>query len=150
MSNKRKEHDARKVEAQRRANERATVRAETTGRGVKRFSSFVGNWFHMLFSNLRFSLTLRIALHYSGQVLGTTLFVLLVFSVVFGVAQIPSVDSAMDALAAQKPANGYHYTVEQLTSLPVNEARLLQEPLPDDANGFFQTIQLAFSEFSVP
>jgi len=150
MSNKHKEREARRVEAQRRASDRATVRAETTGRGFGRLTSFVRNWFGMLFSNLRFSLTLRIALHYSSQLLRTTLLLLLTFTVVFAVAQIPAMNAAMDEVAAMPPENGSHYTRQQLARLPVNEAYLLEEPLPDNADGFWQTVQMALSNVDVP
>lgn len=150
MSNKHKEREARRVEAQRRASDRATVRAETTGRGFGRLSSFVRNWFGMLFSNLRFSLTLRIALHYSSQLLRTTLLLLLTFTVVFAVAQIPAINEAIDEVAAMPPENGLHYTRQQLARLPVNEAYLLEEPMPDNADGFWQSVQLALSNVDVP
>ncbi len=131
------------MEAQRRADNRATARAETKGKGLTRLPAYFRMRFHMALSTLRFSLTLRIALHYSGQLLGTTLFMLTVFTIVFGVAQIPSAQSTMDAVAAMKPQNGLYYTAEQLTGLPVNEAYLLAEPLPDDINGFFESVRLS-------
>ncbi|HPS80935.1 MAG TPA: HAMP domain-containing sensor histidine kinase, partial [Candidatus Limiplasma sp.] len=146
MSNKRSEHEARRQEAQRKAEARATVRAETTGKGFRRLTSYVGNWFGLLFSSLRFSLTLRIAMHYSTQLLSTTVFVLLVFTVVFGVAQLPTVDATVDAITAEAPADGLHYAAEQLGGLPVNSAYLLETPLPENMNGYLEQLKLAFSQ----
>ena len=121
------------------------MRAETTGKGVHRITSYVGNWFAVLFSNLRFSLTLRIAMHYSTQLLSTTVFMLLVFTVVFGVAQLPTVDATVEAITASAPADGLRYQAAQLAGLPVNEAYLMETPLPEDAKGFFQQVELVFS-----
>jgi len=148
MSIKRNEREARREEAKRRATDRATLRAETTGKGVTRFTSFIGNWFSMLLSNLRFSLTLRIALHYSSQLLGTTLLFLLVFSTVFGIAQIPSIQTTLDALAAMEPENGLHYTIEQRQGLPIYDAYLLEAPFPDDFDGFMQAFKLAINNLN--
>jgi len=150
MKRKHNEHNARRQEAERKASERATVRAETTGKGIKRLTNYVANWFGMLFSNIRFSLTLRIAMHYSGQLIGTTLFTLFVFTVAFGIAQIPVVDSATEAIVAMSPANVLHYTDQQLSRLPVNEAYLLEEPLPETLDGFMQQVKLAFTKLETP
>lgn len=126
------------------------MRAETTGRGLKRLSSYVGNWASHLLSTLRLSLTLRIALHYSSQLLGTTAFVLFVFSAVFFGAQVPWVQSTLDVVAAEQPAAGLRYTAEQLIHLPVNEAYLLEEPLPDDFGGVVQSVTLALHNLQSP
>lgn len=146
MSRKHQEREARQQEAQRRATEHAALFAETKGRGFFRLTSFVGNWVHMLFSNLRFSLTLRIALHYAGQLLRTSVLMLLVFTVVFGVAQLPAVDATVETIAAAPPADGKTYTAEQLRGLPVYGAYLLPEPLTDDAKGIMESVRIAFSQ----
>lgn len=150
MKRKRYEHEARRREAERKATDRATVRAETTGKGIKRLTNYVTNWFGMLFSNLRFSLTLRIAMHYSGQLISTTIFTLLVFTVAFGVSQLPMVDTTAEAIAAMAPADGLRYTEPQLTRLSVNDAYLLEAPLSEDMEGFFQQMKLAVSELNTP
>ena len=150
MSHKHQERDARKQEAQRRATERAAVRAETTGRGVRRMSSYITNWFSMLFSNLRFSLTLRIAIHFSGQLIRTSFFMLLVVTIMLGVAQIPTIGNVVDTLTTMKPQDGLHYAQAQLSGLPVNEAYLLSEPLPQDIDGVIAGIKLAFSQIDSP
>ena len=146
MSHKHKEREARHVEAQRRADERATARAEISGRGLTRLPAYIRRRFQTALSNLRFSLTLRIALHYSSQLLGTTSFMLLVFTLVFGAAQIPSAERTLDAVAAMKPAGGLAYTAQQLVGLPVNEAYLLAEPLQDGFAGFFESVRLSLAD----
>lgn len=146
MSHKHKEREARRQEAQRRASERAELRAETTGRGFSKLASFFTNWARMLLSNLRFSLSLRIAIYSGAQLLRTTFFFLLVFTVVFAVALLPTVDRTMDAILVQTPSAGLHYTPEQLERLPVHEAYLLTEPYPDSFEGFMDAVRLAFSQ----
>lgn len=143
MSHKKQEREARREDAKRRADDRATVRAETTGKGLSRLTSFIGNWISMLFSSLRFSLTLRIAIHSSAQLLRTTFLILLAFTVVFVIAQLPTVDATIDAISAQAPGDGLTYTAEQLVGLPVNSAYLLEEPFPDTFSGFLQGVQIA-------
>ena len=143
MKHKKKEREARREDARRRADDRATVRAETTGKGLSRLTSFIGNWVSMVFSNLRFSLTLRIALHSSAQLLRTTLLVIFAFTVVFGIAQLPTIDATIDAISAQVPGDGLTYTAEQLVGLPVNGAYLLEEPIPDTFSGFWQGVKIA-------
>jgi len=144
---------ARQAEKQKRAAERAARREqkkETHEPRPQQRPGIIGRWFGKVFSNLRFSLTLRIALHYSGQLLNTTLLVLLVFTVVFAVAQIPTVNDTLDALAAVRPADGQSYTAQQLTGLPLNGAYLLEEPLPEGAQGFIDGVKLAFSAWESP
>ncbi|MEG2252763.1 MAG: hypothetical protein RSC98_06960 [Clostridia bacterium] len=57
-------------------------------------------------SNLRLSLTLRIALHYAGQLLRSTLTVLLVGMLALCVAQVPMVNKALDELNLMTPQGG--------------------------------------------
>jgi hypothetical protein len=139
-SSRKEDRRARRAEADRRAGERAAARAKAKGQGRATVRIFIGQWFRSIFSNLRFSLTLRIALHYSGQLLHTTVLILLAFTVAYGIAQIPSVNQTLDAVAAVAPADGNAYTAGQLTGLPLNGAYLLDEPLPDDVNGFIDAV----------
>jgi signal transduction histidine kinase len=48
------------------------------------------------------------------------------------------------------PADGNAYAAAQLTGLPLNGAYLLDEPLPDDVNGFIDSVKLAFSDWDTP
>ena len=57
---------------------------------------------------------------------------LVIFTIVFAIAQIPSVNATFDTLAAIAPADGQTYTAEQLSDLPVNEAYYLDTPLSED------------------
>lgn len=98
-----------------------------------------------LLSNLRFSLTLRIALHYAGRLLRSSLLVLLVFTVVYTLAHVPGVHRALDTLGESPPEVGLQYSSLQLAGLPLREAYLLEEALPDGAEGIRQRIGLAFS-----
>lgn len=102
-----------------------------------------------LLSNLRFSLTLRVAIHYAGQLLRSTLTVLLVVTVVFTVAQVPTVTSALDAIEEAPPAAEGHYSKQQLMGLPVTDAYLLAGPLSGDWQGLLAKVEMAFSEFSI-
>lgn len=117
--------------------------------GFKRSLSRAERWPSKLLSNLRFSLTLRVAIHYAGQLLRTTFFVLLVFTVAFFLAQAPTVVSSMDQLAEIEPLAGREYSTEQLSSMPMERAYYVEEPISSDWNGFVQKISLAFSEFSI-
>jgi two-component system sensor histidine kinase ArlS len=103
-------------------------------------------WMRTALSNLRFSLTLRIALHYCAQLLKTTILVWFAFTAIYAVAQIPAANAVLDQIAVMAPADGEAYTAEQLTRLPVNGAYLLSEPIPQDFDGVVATVQLAFSD----
>lgn len=100
-------------------------------------------------SNLRLSLTLRIALHYAGQLLLTTLPVLLGLMLALCAAQIRPVTEAMDTLAALRPAEGTVYAQEQLIGLPFEEAYVLEKPLPEGLSGLWPKLTLAFSQTSL-
>lgn len=101
--------------------------------------------FSKLLSNLRFSLTLRIALHYGGQLLRTTVPVLLVLTATLVVAEVPRATRAIDALAETPPALEERYSPQQLASLGIDEAYLLREPLPGGLQGWGPKLALAFS-----
>ncbi|MDD3921508.1 MAG: HAMP domain-containing sensor histidine kinase, partial [Eubacteriales bacterium] len=120
--------------------------AKANRRHFLRAVQLMGLHIRKIFSNLRFSLTLRIAVHYSLQLLKTTFFMLLVVTAMFAVAQIPTVNSTMDALAAMAPADGDAYSSAQLVGLPLNGAYVLSEPLPEGIAGFGQALTLAFSQ----
>ncbi|MDD3411964.1 MAG: HAMP domain-containing sensor histidine kinase [Eubacteriales bacterium] len=145
MSKKKREREARKADRERMARERAAVREGAQGKGINRLSSYIHGWASTALSNLRFSLTLRIALHYCGQLLSTTVLVWLAFTVVFAAAQAPSVDAAFDALAAQSPAQENQYAAEQLVGLPLTDAYVQPEPVGDDMKAFFERVGCAWS-----
>lgn len=109
------------------------------------------NWIHFgfarLFCNLRFSLTLRIALHYAGRLLSTTFRTVLIVTVVFVIAQVPVAFRALDALEEMPPQEGNVYVSEQLAGLPVAHAYVMEQPIEDTIRGFGQKVKLAFSEW---
>ena len=107
-------------------------------------------WPSQLLSNLRFSLTLRIAIHFGGQLLRTTFFVMLVFTVAFGVAQMPWMHNAVNQIAERKPLEGREYSASQLSDVPAERAYYLPAPLPGGFGGFSQRLRLMVSEFHLP
>ncbi|MCE5343421.1 MAG: HAMP domain-containing histidine kinase [Eubacteriales bacterium] len=147
MKNNYKElREARHAEARRRKAERIAAQAQPDAQKLRHVFTHPRRWLRTMLSNLRFSLTLRIALHYSIQLFKTTFLILLVFTIVYATAQIPSVNATLDTLAALAPADGEVYSAQQLVGLPLNGAYLLPEPLPTDAKGFFASVRLAFSD----
>ncbi len=164
MKNKRAEEQKVKIaERAKKRVERKQAKANpvppTTGNAkgkaqpLKRIRRMLGCIGHMLlsvFSNLRFSLSLRIAIHYSFQLLKTTFMVLLVVTVLFIVAQIPTINTTLDTLAAMPPANGSSYSQQQLIGLPLNSAYILDEPFPDGIAGMVKNMQLSLSELDSP
>ncbi|MFR5853576.1 MAG: hypothetical protein ACLUE8_04185 [Lachnospiraceae bacterium] len=99
-----------------------------------------------LLSNLRLSLVLRVALYASGQLLRTTLPMLLAVSVAFFAAQGPMLNQAIDRVLAEQPAQTGAYSAEQLTSQPFSAVYVLETPLEDDLRGWPGRIGLFFSE----
>lgn len=99
-----------------------------------------------LFSNLRLSLTLRISLHYAGQLLKTTIFMLAAVMLALTLAQLPAVNATMDALADMEPADGDMYSAEQLAPLDAESARLSDELLEDNLPDLTRKLVLSFSE----
>ena len=81
-----------------------------------------------LLSNLRLSLVLRVALYASGQLLRTTLPMLLAVSVAFFAAQGPMLNQAIDRVLAEQPAQTSAYSAEQLTSQPFSAVYVLETP----------------------
>ena len=61
-------------------------------------------------SNLRLSLTFRIALHYCWQLLSTTLLTCLIVSVIFGCVQFLDMQQTAIRICAAQPDDGVNYT----------------------------------------
>ncbi|MDD3334701.1 MAG: HAMP domain-containing sensor histidine kinase [Eubacteriales bacterium] len=114
---------------------------------LNRCSESVHRSLMRVLSNLRLSLTLRIAIYAAGQLLRSTLLVLLIAAVALCVAQVPAVDQAVDTVLAVEPAGAKAYTEEQLRNLPFAEVYLLPEPYPDGLAGFARQLGLMFSDF---
>ncbi|MFH1512406.1 MAG: HAMP domain-containing sensor histidine kinase [Bacillota bacterium] len=105
----------------------------------------IGSLFSRIFSSFRFSLTLRIAIHSSLQLLRTALAILFIFTVAYTVAQFPVIHRTFDTVDNLVPADGRRFTDGQIMHLSVSEAYYADEPLADDFNGFFEKIGLTGS-----
>lgn len=123
--------------------EKAPVKKESA---INRFSVSLHGFLVKGLSNLRMSLTLRIALHYAAQLLRTTLLLLAVLMVAVCAAYVPRVSRAMDELAALQPSNSTAYAAEQLWNLPFSEAYYLESRLPSGWAGIGPRVSLAFSK----
>lgn len=126
------------------------VHEKTKESAINRFSSSLHAILSKGVSNLRMSLTLRIALHYASQLLRTTIPMLLVLMIALAISYVPAMERAMDELAGLEPEEGLSYTAEQLNGLPFSQAYLLEEPLLDGFSGLGQRISLLGSRFSSP
>ena len=115
--------------------------------GLDRFSHAVHATLVRLMSNLRLSLTLRIALHFAGQLLLTTVPVLVVAMGALCVAQVPAADRALEALSALTPGSDGVFASADLEGLPFTEAYLLPEPFDGGLAGLTQRLVLLFSDF---
>ena len=110
---------------------------------INRLSDWTHNLLMEAVSHLRLSLTLRIALHYAGQLLRTTIPVMLVISFALCCLEIVPMREALYQVAALEPAQERVYSPEQLTYLTATEAHLTEEPYPDGWDGFVQRIKLS-------
>ena len=96
-----------------------------------------------ILSNLRFSLTFRIALHYAWQLLRTTFSYLLIMILVYAFAQAPGMSRTIRRVAALEPANGEAYTAEQIMEEGV-EARRVSGALPKGMDRLWEQVRVAF------
>ncbi len=115
--------------------------------GLNKLSAIMHTTLVKMLSNLRLSLTLRIALHYVGELLLTMIPVLLAAMIALSVAQIPKVNQALDALESMRPAQEDVFTGEQLNGLPFAEVKLISLAYDGGIAGFGQRIGLMFSDF---
>lgn len=99
-----------------------------------------------LLSNLRLSLVLRVALYASGQMLRTTLPMLLTVCVAFFAAQGLALDRSVDRVLAEQPAQESAYDSAQLKDHPFSAVYVLETPLEDGLRGWPGRIGLFFSE----
>ena len=127
----------------------AERRGDSADAWINRLSAWLHSWLVNGMSNLRLSLTLRIALLYAGQLLKTTIPVVLVLMLALCAAEIPTANEAMDALDAVRPLNGMTYSAEQLAGLPFSEAWLMDEPMTGGIAGLGEKIGLMFSQFAL-
>ncbi|MGN0746620.1 MAG: sensor histidine kinase, partial [Aristaeellaceae bacterium] len=106
-------------------------------RGFNRASGRTHRLLTGIMSNFRMSLTFRIALHYSGQLLRTTLPMLLVISVVFFALQAATLEDDLLRLRCEAPAvrNVFDQSAIQNSHM---QAWLGTPPVDEDADGYFR------------
>ena len=112
-----------------------------------RLSAYTHSWFVRCLSSLRLSLTLRISLLYAGQLLKTTVPVLLVLMLSLCAAEIPTVKENISMISSVKPLNGLSYTQEQLAGTAFAEAWLLNEPIEKGLRGEKERLGMLFSKW---
>ena len=112
-----------------------------------RICQTVHRWGQGVLSNLRLSLTLRIALHYAAQLMRTTIPAMLILTAALVLMTIPHADKALDGLMQMKPDGGSHYTQAQLSALPFEEAWVTEKGPAAGIAGAAERIALAFSDF---
>ncbi len=125
----------------------AERREEAADSWINRLSAWVHSWFAKGVSNLRLSLTLRIALHYAGQLLKTTIPAVVVLMIALCLSEAPTARTVMNTVGNIRPLNGMTYAEEQLAGLPVSEAWLMQEPIPGGLAGFGMRLGMLFSRW---
>lgn len=79
-------------------------------RGFNRLSSGLHSLISRGLSNLRLSLTFRIAIHYCWQLLCTTLSVCVIITLIFGSLQFIDMQRTAQRISAALPDNGLEYT----------------------------------------
>ena len=128
----------------------AGARRGEEGKGpfFKRLFARLHRWIAAGVSNLRMSLTLRIALHYAGQLLKTTLPALAAVAVVLIIAETSAAQRELDRISQLLPEAGDRYSAEQLLGSPFAEVSLTSSRLPEGFSGLTERIRLGFSEFS--
>ena len=113
---------------------------------VIRFFRHIGMLLNRLFSTFRFSLTLRIAVHSSLQMIRTVLMIAFIFTVVYAIAQTPFINRTFDTLDAMPPNADNAYASEQLSNMNVEQAYYTDVPFTDDFGGFFDRVSLTISD----
>jgi hypothetical protein len=120
-------------------------RAASGERGFNRASVGLHGRLVAIMSNLRFSLTLRIAIHYALQLLRTTLPIAVLMFLVFCAAQTPGIWHTMERLSSLAPENGSSYTALQVMD-PSATAELKRNILPSaSASRAAYVLRQAFS-----
>ena len=113
----------------------------------------LSDWVHGLLvnavSHMRLSLTLRIAFHFVGQLLRTTIPVLLAVMVALCCMEIPFARESLYRVAAIDPAQPLIYEETQLTGTGADGAYLTETPMPAGLDGFGQRLKLGWNSFLV-
>lgn len=100
-------------------------------RGFNRLSSGLHSLISRGLSNLRLSLTFRIAIHYCWQLLCTTLSVCVIVTLIFGGMQFLGMQRTAQRICAAQPDNGLAYTQLVIQNSSVS-ATLTDAPYPTE------------------
>lgn len=119
----------------------------TRARGFNRLSQALHSALRRLMSNLRLSLTFRIAIHYAFQLLATTLLVCLCLTLCYAGAQVPGMQSTIRRIAALTPGEDGVYAPEDIQLLGVT-AHVEPGELPDQPMARLAIILPAMAERS--
>ena len=128
----------------------AAPRKEEKPLTINRLSDWIHGGLVNALSHLRLSLTLRIALHHAGQMLLTTIPMLLALTITLCALEVPRAREAMRQVAELEPAQELVYSEEQLRSLAASEAYLTEEAVPKGLASFEYRYKLAASSFDKP
>ena len=115
---------------------------------LNHLSSAVHSGLSKVISNLRFSLTLRISMHYAGKMLKTTFLAAVLLMMALCIVEISSAKEVRDQLSNIQPAAGGVYSEEQLIHMPVSAAWIVNDELWDDARGWNEKASLFFSKWN--
>ena len=108
------------------------ISAEKQAKGFNRLSQRLHGALSRLMSNLRLSLTFRIAMHYAFQLLCTTPLVCLFITLCFAGAQVPGMQQTIQRIAALTPDASGVYAAEDILQQGVT-ARLESGELSTNA-----------------
>ena len=123
--------------------------AERQAKGFNRLSQALHGALTGILSNMRLSLTFRIAMHYAFQLLRTTLAVCLFMTICFIGAQVPSVQSTMRRIAVMVPDNTGVYRSEDIQDRTVSAVWTAEDVLPENAfQRFNMTIGIAIQRLT--
>ena len=123
--------------------------AERQVKGFNRLSQALHGALTGILSNMRLSLTFRIAMHYAFQLLRTTLAVCLFMTICFIGAQVPSVQSTMRRIAVMVPDNTGVYRSEDIQDRTVSAVWTAEDVLPENAfQRFNMTIGIAIQRLT--
>lgn len=114
-------------------------------RKINHLSSMIHRGLVMGVSNLRLSLTLRIALHYAGQLLRTTIPMMAALALVMCLMEMPEATHAMHNLAVLTPEDGKTFTQEQLLGTPFEQAEMTDFVVADGLSGFVTRLGMLFN-----
>ncbi len=98
----------------------------------------------MAISNFRLSLTFRIALHYVGRLLSTTLGYILLFTVFYIFMQVPGIMRTVDDIQQNLPEQAA-YDTPYSTKYHDVDITLTDTHLSEDSNVFSEEFEIAFS-----